>query len=247
MEIKEAAPTVELTDVRRSARRTTGRALPPLEGGDRLTRREFERRYEAMPQVKKAELIEGVVYMPSPVRFEVHSEPHADIIAWLGMYRAATPGVRLGDNATLRLEGDNEVQPDAVMRLDPQAGGRSRVSADGYLEGSPELVAEVAASSAAYDVHDKLDVYRRNGVQEYVVWQVFDEKVDWFELRGGEYVPLAADDHGVIHSRVLPGLRLAVLALLEGDLGAVLAELQQGLASDEHSAFVERLKSASAN
>ncbi|MBI3359789.1 MAG: Uma2 family endonuclease [Chloroflexi bacterium] len=242
MEIKDAVPTVKLTDVGRIARKATRRTLPPLEGGDRLTRREFERRYEAMPHVKKAELIEGVVYMPSPVRFEDHSEPHGDIMAWLGAYRAATPGVRLGDNATLRLAEENEVQPDAMLRLDPEKGGGSRVSEDDYVEGSPELIVEIAASSAAYDLHDKLDAYRRNGVQEYIVRQVFDEKVDWLELQGGVYVPLAADEQGVIYSRVFPGLRLAVRALLEGDLATVLAELQKGLASDEHSAFVERLK-----
>ena len=52
------------------AKTTTGSKPPrilPLEHGDHLTREEFERRYEAMPHVRKAELIEGVVYMPSPV------------------------------------------------------------------------------------------------------------------------------------------------------------------------------------
>src|SRR5690242_6337929 len=116
--------------------------VPALESGDHLSRSEFERRYEAMPALKKAELIEGVVYVGSPVRMDVHAEPHASVITWLGTYRAATPGVRLGDNPTVRLDLDNEPQPDALLRLEPAAGGRSRVDEDGYVEGPPELVVE---------------------------------------------------------------------------------------------------------
>jgi Uma2 family endonuclease len=221
-----------------------GRRVPgvsPLEPGDRLTRYEFERRYEAMPRVKKAELIEGVVYMPSPIRHTSHSRPHAQIIGWLLAYCAATPGVDLGDNASVRLDLENELQPDALLRLDPAAGGASRISADDYIEGPPELIVEIAASSASYDLHDKLRVYRRNGVQEYLVWQVNDRRVDWFYLCEGQYVPLTADSEGVVRSRVFPGLQLAVPALLEGDLATVLAVLQQGCQGAEHAAFVERL------
>ena len=94
---------------------------------------------------------------------------------------------------------------------------------------------------ASYDLHDKLRAYRRNSVQEYIVWQVYDRKIDWFELKEGEYLPLAPEVEGVIHSKVFPGLRLAVERLLEGDLAAVLAELQKGLATPEHGAFVEKL------
>src|SRR3990172_276198 len=216
-------------------------ALPPLSSGDRLTRREFERRDDAMPYIKKAELIEGVVYMPSPAHFQSHSEPHAHIMGWLGVYCAATPGVRLGDNATVRLDLDNEVQPDALLRLEPAAGGRSSVSPEDYVEGPPELIVEIAATSAAYDMHDKLRVYRRNGVQEYLVWQVYDKRLDWFRLSEGEYLPTEPDASGVIRSHIFPGLWLAVAALLEGDLAKVLAELQKGLETAEHAAFVERL------
>jgi Uma2 family endonuclease len=215
--------------------------LPPLENGDRLTRPEFERRYQAMPHIKKAELIEGVVYMASPLRFEPHAEPHGQIITWLGVYHAATPGVRLGDNATVRLDMDNEPQPDGLLRLNESVGGRSRLSDDGYVEGAPELIAEVAASSASYDLRDKLRVYRRNGVQEYLVWQVYDQRLDWFRLREGEYVPLQPDAAGIVRSEVFPGLWLAIPALLEGNLAQVLAVLQQGLATSEHAAFVEQL------
>lgn len=215
--------------------------IPPLENGDRLTRYEFERRYDAMPSLKKAELIEGIVYMPSPIRFENHAEPHAQIITWLGVYCAATPGVKLGDNASVRLDADNEPQPDALLRLESNLGGQSQISNDDYVEGPPEMIVEIAGSSAAYDLHDKLKVHRRNGVQEYVVWQIHDNRLDWFGLDKGVYIALAADASQVIHSQLFPGLRLDIAALLEGDLAKVLAELQNGLASPEHAEFVERL------
>jgi Uma2 family endonuclease len=234
---------IPVKQVRRSAHHTVTSHvdLPPLENGDRLTRAEFERRYEAMPHIKKAELIEGVVYMPSPVHFESHSEPHAFVIGWLVSYCAATSGVRLGDNATVRLDMDNEVQPDALLRLDEALGGASRISNDDYVEGSPELIVEIAATSASYDLHDKLNVYRRNRVQEYIVWQVLDQCLSWFVLEEGKYVPLSPDADGIVCSQIFPGLRLAVTALLAGDLVTVLAESKQGTETEEHAAFVERL------
>ncbi|MDD9981126.1 MAG: Uma2 family endonuclease [Gammaproteobacteria bacterium] len=215
----------------------------PLENGDRLTRREFERRYAARPDIKKAELIEGVVHMPSPVRFASHGEPHSWILTWLGTYCASTPGVRVADNTTVRLDSNNEPQPDALLRIEPEAGGRSRLSGDDYVEGAPELIVEVASSSAAYDLHDKLRAYLRNGVREYVVWRVYDEALDWFVLKDGDYMPLALDTTGgVIRSEVFPGLRLAVDALLVGDVARVLAVLQEGIGTAEHVEFVERLQ-----
>jgi Uma2 family endonuclease len=216
-------------------------AAPVLANGDRLTRDEFERRYEAMPKVKKAELIEGTVYMPSPVHASAHSEPHAHITTWLGVYAAATPPVSVGDNATVRLDLDNEPQPDALLRIDEEAGGQSRISEDDYIEGPPELIVEVAHSSAAYDLHDKKRVYRRSGVQEYVVWQVEDERVDWFVLEEGAYRSLSPDEAGHLASRVFPGLVLDVEALLSADLSAVLSGVQSQTGSDAHQAFVERL------
>ena len=123
--------TVQQSDEKRSHTM----ALPPLENGDRLTREEFEKRYAAMPEVKKAELIDGVVHMGSPVRFGKHSEPHAALLTWLGTYAAFTQGVRLGDNATVRLDSDTEPQPDALLRIEPEVGGSSRISEDDYIEG----------------------------------------------------------------------------------------------------------------
>lgn len=212
-------------------------APPPLEPGDRLTAAEFMRRYEAMPHIKKAELIEGVVYMPSPVRVS-HAAAHGRLMIWLGTYSAATPGVQLADNATLRMDLDNVVQPDALLRLEPTAGGRSRVSPDDYLEGAPELIAEVATSSAAYDLYDKLRVYRRNRVQEYLVWQVLEERLDWWHWVAGEYVPIPVEADGLMRSRVFPGLWLDPQAMLSGNLQTVLARLQEGLASEQHQTYL---------
>lgn len=222
--------------------RRTQRKLPPLENGDFLTRSEFEQRYHAMPDLKKAELIEGTVYMASPLRFEPHAEPHGDLVIWLGNYKVMTPGVRLGDNPTVRLDIDNEPQPDAVLLIDARVGGQSRLSTDGYIEGAPELVAEIAASSAAIDLRDKKRVYRRNGVKEYLVWQVFDEKLDWFGLEQEEYTSLTPNENGVICSRVFPGLWLEVAALLEGNMQQVLNVLQAGLNSADHTQFVQSLQ-----
>lgn len=216
--------------------------LPPLEPGDRLTRAEFERRYEAMPHPTKAELIEGIVYMPSPVRLQRHGQPQAHLVGWLVFYTGGTPGVIVGDNSTVRLDLDNEPQPDALLLIDPARGGQARVSADDYVETAPEFVAEVAASSASLDLHAKRQVYRRNGVREYVVWRVLDGALDWFILRNDAYVHLAPDAQGVIRSEVFPGLWLHTAALLRGDMASVFTTLQQGLASPEHAAFVAHLQ-----
>lgn len=212
----------------------------PLENGDRLTRCEFERRYTARPDIRKAELLEGVVHVPSPVRARGHAGPVGVVTTWLVTYGASTPGVSVLVDATVRLDRDNESQPDVLLRMDSEAGGQSRLSADDYVEGPPELIVEVAASSAAYDLHDKLRVYRRNGVLEYVVWRVHDRAVDWLVLADDEYRPLVPDAHGVLHSPHFPGLRLAVDALLAGDVTGVLSALQAGLGTPEHAAFAAR-------
>jgi Uma2 family endonuclease len=218
--------------------------IPPLESGDRLTRPEFERRYTAMPNIKKAELIEGVVYVASPLRFEPHAEPHGNLMIWLGNYKVVTAGVRLGDNATVRLDLDNEPQPDAILLIDAVCGGKSYLGVDGYVEGAPELVAEVAASSATKDLYDKKRAYRRNGIQEYIVWQVFEKTVSWFSLQDSEYVALIPDATGIIQSQVFPGLWLDVSALVTGNMPQVLAVLQKGLNSVEHQTFAQQLNNS---
>ncbi len=212
--------------------------IPPLENGDRLARREFEHRYHAMPHLNKAELIEGRVYMPSPVRATSHGAPHAAIIGWLVTYQAATPGVHVLDNATVRLDADNEPQPDALLRF--ADGGQSHLSVDDYVEGAPELIVEIAASSASYDLHEKRRVYRRNHVQEYLVWRVYDQAFDWFRLSEGTYIKIEPNAEGMISSQVFPGLWLDPTALLAGNMARVLSILQQGLATTEHQEFVQR-------
>jgi Uma2 family endonuclease len=195
-----------------------------------------------MPGVKKAELIEGVVYMPSPVRFQQHGQPHSHLIGWLFAYEAQTPGVAGGDNTTLRLDQKNEPQPDAVLMIESASGGQSRVDRDGYIEGAPELVAEIASSSVSIDLHDKLEVYRRNGVREYLAWRVLDRAVDWFSLRDGQYQTLAPDNEGILRSEVFPGLWLHFPAMLDGKLDVVLATLERGIATSEHREFAAKLK-----
>lgn len=218
-----------------------GQNYPPLQSGDRLARPEFERRYAASPHIKKAELIEGIVYVASPLRHEQHGKPHSRVITWLGVYQAMTPGVDLSDAPTVRLDLDNEPQPDAVLFIEANAGGQIRISPDGYIEGSPELIVEIAASSAAIDTGSKKQVYRRNGVLEYVIWQSYDNQLEWFWLTDGEYQLLSPEPDGIIRSRVFPGLWLAVEALLSNQMTRVLEVLQEGVRSPEHGAFVKRL------
>ena len=219
--------------------------VPPLQTGDRLSRDEFERRYHAMPKKFKAELIEGIVYvMGPPVSDPGHSHPHFRFIGWLAQYEAQTPGTAGGDNGTIRLDLDNEPQPDTFLRILPACGGQTRDTDDRYVEGAPELVAEIAASSVSYDLHEKLKAYRRNGVKEYIVWRVLDKSIDWFKLQGGEFVLQTPDASGIFKSAVFPGLWLDAAALLGGQPARVLAVAQQGIATSEHAAFVEKLRGA---
>ncbi len=135
------------------------------------------------PDIKKAELIDGVVYVASPIRRRQHGKVQLLLVAWLGVYSAATPGVDGSDNATVRLDFESEHQPNALLRLEPHHGGRSRISGDDHIEGPLDLIVEIAASSAAYDLHDKKRVYARSGVREYLVAQAYEQRVDWWELR----------------------------------------------------------------
>jgi Uma2 family endonuclease len=194
-----------------------------------------------MPEVKKAELIEGVVYVASPVRVRNHGRPHTHIITWLGTYEAVTPGVTVCDNITVRLDAENEPQPDALLRLDESNGGQSRISEDDYIEGVPELIVEIAASSASYDLHDKRRAYRRNGVREYLVWLAQERAFRWYGLVEGEYVLQQPDDQGILRSQAFSGLQLAVDALLAGDRQRVLAVLEEGMGSEAHRLFVQTL------
>jgi Uma2 family endonuclease len=238
--IPEHAPVEEATPVT-----TVTEQVPKLHNGDRLTREEFERRYAAMPEVKKAELIEGVVYMPSPDSND-HSEPHFHLVGWLAFYKAFTPGIAGGDNGTVRLDMDNDPQPDGFLRILERHGGQAHVDGDGYVTHAPELVAAVAATSVSIDLHDKSRVYRRNGVKEYVVWRVEDREIDWFVLRGTQFECLPRTVTGLYRSEVFPGLWLDPDALFRGDLPAVFDVLRQGVASPEHASFVAALEERAA-
>ena len=200
--------------------------VPPLQNGDHLTGAEFMRRYEAAFDINKAELVEGVVFMPSPVSLK-HGEVHGDVMAWLGAYKAATPNVRLADNITVLLDSDNMAQPDAVLFIDEQAGGRTTIKGR-YLAGPPELIVEVAASSAAYDLYNKLHVYRRNGVQEYLVLSLYERETRWFQLVEGDYRPLPMSESGLMQSHIFPGLHFRPSLLWAADLAALLKVLQVG-------------------
>ena len=157
------------------------------------------------------------------------------------MYQEATPGLVSGDNSTLLLDQDNEAQPDLLLCIPTAAGGTSRITAAGYVEGRPELVIEVAASSVSYDLHQKLDAYRRNGVHEYLVHRVDDGEVDWFVLEHGTYVRQRPGPEGWLRSRVFPGLWLDVEALLRMDRRALRAAIERGAADPAHGPFVARL------
>lgn len=198
----------------------------PLENGESMHSREFLRRYSRMPQVKKAELIEGVVYMGSPVSVR-HAKPDGIIQLWLGTYASRNSGTEALSNVTLILDADNTVQPDALLRRLPEHGGATQVNGDGYLTGPPELIVEVAASSASIDLRDKRRACCRNGVREYLVWLVAEAHLHWFWLEDDDYVSQEADADGLLHSRVFRGLRLPLAPLLACDAARVLDVLTE--------------------
>ncbi len=178
--------------------------------------------------------------MPSPVRLSGHAEPHSHMMGWLFNYKLHTPCVIIADNGTVRLDEENEPQPDGMLLLDPACGGQASISSDDYVEGTPELVVEVSASSSRFDLHTKKTVYHRNGVREYLVWRVLDRQIDWFAAHRDAFELLVPDELGILRSEVFPGLWLEAAALIRGDLAAVVAVLQQGIASPEHAAFLQK-------
>lgn len=214
---------------------------PPLQAGDFLNRAEFERRYHNHPELKKAELIEGIVYMPSPVNAAYHGNPHFDLIGWLAVYRASVPGLFGSDNATLRLDNLNDPQPDALLYLDEAHGGRTRLDEEGYLEGPTEFVLEVASSSASYDMNQKKATYARHGIQEYLVILTRERRAVWFVLHESSYEELQPDRDGILRSEILPGLWFNEPAFWRSDLATMLATVQQGMATPEHQRFVRAL------
>ncbi len=216
----------------------TEKRVPPLMAGDKLTRDEFLRRWEAERGIKLAELIGGTVYMPSPVPVE-HGGIDGDVGGWLSTYKAFTPGTASERNTTSFVLDDTP-QPDLNLRLLPEYGGGSWVEGK-YLHGAPELVAEVCASSASYDLHQKYDLYEAAGIPEYLAVVVFEQEIRWHVLVDGRYRLLSPDEDGIWRSRVFPGLWLDGKALLAGNLRHVLDRLQEGLRSADHERFVGEL------
>jgi Uma2 family endonuclease len=217
------------------------RHLPPLEAGDHLDQVTFHTRYEAMPPDFRAELIGGVVFVPSPLRKE-HGRHHALVMGWLTHYWIATPGTETLDNTTAILSDDSEPQPDAALIIEPECGGQTSISADGYVTGPPELIVEVASSSESIALHAKRRDYERAGVLEYIVVVLRQRVVRWFVLQDGTYREVEADASGLFKSTVFPGLWLDVPALLGLNGRQVMATLQQGLETPEHAAFVQQLQ-----
>jgi Uma2 family endonuclease len=208
--------------------------IPPLEAGDHLDQPVFHERYKAMPEDVHAELIGGVVIMPSPLRLN-HGTLHAQVITWLTLYGASTPRAHVADNATDILGKNSEPQPDAMLFLE---GGSARENDEGYVVGPPEFIAEVASSSISYDLHSKKADYERYGVREYLVLSVFDQRAVWFVREGSAFAEIPADADGIHRSRGLPGLWLDAPALFRGDLKRIQEVLALGLATPEHAAFV---------
>lgn len=216
--------------------------LPPLVAGQRLDQPTFHERYTAMPPGTRAELVGGIVYMPSPMSVE-HSDADELAAFWLVTYRVATPGLKGGGGATTKLGRSGEVQPDRQLRIRPEFGGRTRI-ADGFIVGAPEFVLEIAKTSLAYDLGEKKAEYEAAGVLEYAVADMNGREIFWFALRDGRYADLAAGPDGIFRSEVFPGLWLGPVAFFDDDADGVVATLNRGLATPEHAAFVARLQAA---
>ena len=205
-----------------------------------MSRDEFLRRWELLPDLKHAQLLDGIVYMASPVSTK-HGNRHSYFNAWLTIYETHTHGCEIVTDGTALIENDAP-QPDIALRILPAFGGQSRDEGP-YLAGAPELIVEVAASSRARDLGPKARLYLRAGVREYVTALVDEQRVIWRELHEGAWRELTADSAGVLRSRVFPGLRLDEPAMWRRDLAKVLDVLQQGMATAEHGDFVRLLAS----
>jgi Uma2 family endonuclease len=220
-----------------------GDPVPILESGDRMTQAEFHRLYEQMPEDFRAELIGGVVYVSSPMKRR-HGKFHLPAATLVTMYESATPGVEACDNATVILDEGDEPQPDLLLRVLPEYGGQSRTTSDDYVDGAPELHWEIAASSKSLDLHGKRERYAAAGVKEYLVLNLQDKCLHWFDLTTN--TELKPDADGIYRIRTFSGLWIDGPALITRDLPKLLAVLEQGLASPEHTVFVAKLAAAHA-
>ncbi len=213
---------------------------PSLQEGERLSRAEFERRYEAMPDTK-AELLDGVVYIMSSPISTYHAQPQAILSTLFVTYMASTPGVSAGGEATVRLPRGSNPQPDCYLRIEEAYGGQSHVEEDRYLAGSPELLGEISYSSLERDRNIKRPIYQRDGIREMIIWRVEDSLIEWYVLQGRTYDLVKPDPDGIMRSLTFPGLWIDAEAMSQRDVSRVLRVLALGLASDEHERFVREL------
>jgi Uma2 family endonuclease len=216
------------------------RTLPPLEAGQELDQPTFHERYVAMPPETRAELVGGVVYMPSPMRGD-HGRESRFVSSWLDRYEERTPGIEGADGATVKLDLRGEPQPDHFLLIQPECGGQSGVDAEGYYTGAPEFVAEIARSSRLYDLSDKKADYERAGVREYLVITLHPNRIHWFIRRGRHFQELRPGPDEIYRSKVFPGLWLDAEAVFARDRARRNEVLEQGIQSPEHAAFVARL------
>ena len=215
--------------------------IESLHNGDRMSREEFHARYRQLSEDVDAELIGGVVFMAAAMRRR-HGTNHLPLGTLFFAYESHTPGTESGDNTTILLGDDGEPQPDLYLRVLPECGGQSRTTPDDWLEGPPELVAEIAHSSRSIDLHAKRDDYARYGVREYLVLSLEDSKLYWFDLTKDELLAPEAD--GILRLRTFPGLWIHEAALFAKDFPQLMSTLQLGLATQQHSAFVTQLQTA---
>jgi Uma2 family endonuclease len=215
---------------------------PRLDSGDRMDSETFMAIYEQMPEGFRAQLIQGVVYVASPISAD-HGRPNQDVSFWLGSYQLRTPGVRPFAATTLQLGLNDNPEPDASMMIAAECGGQARVEGR-FIVGAPELAVEVSYSSRAVDLNAKLASYQAAGVREYVVFIVQDDAVRWHVLRDGRYEVATPGDDGLYRSTVFPGLWLDPAAFIAGDVARLAAAVERGTATPEHAAFAARLAEA---
>jgi Uma2 family endonuclease len=216
--------------------------LPALFNGQHLDQPTFHEVYEAMPEGTWAELVGGVVYMPSPLRGE-HGEYDDVVSYWVVHYKRLTKGLRSGKNSTVILDSSGETQPDGHLRIPQALGGQTRIER-GFIVGAPELAIEIARSSRYYDLGAKKSDYERAGVQEYLVFELDPNRIHWFIRRGDYFEDLLPGPDGIYRSEVFPGLWLDPEAFYAEDLDRLVEVLEQGRATPEHAAFVSRLARA---
>jgi Uma2 family endonuclease len=215
---------------------------PPwiLESGDVMDQPTFHEIYSHMPENFRAELIDGVVYVASPLK-RPHSRSSFLLISVLGQYEAQTPGVSGEECVTVILSDHAEVQPDILLRIEETFGGESYFTEDEFLTGAPELVIEVSQSSRSIDLNHKRKLYRENGIIEYLVIDLQKDTIRWFDLQLNQ--ELQTEPDGIYRIRTFPGLWIDSSAVFDQNLARLITTLNLGLSSQEHAEFVSRLES----